>query len=117
MFKIQQRQHAAAKLGDESSRVLGAEVKIVDLGVDVGADKIIAAVREHQANLVAMSALLTTTMVNMKGVVEALSAAGLREKVKIMVGGAPVTDAWARSIGADGYGKMLPRPWSWRGSL
>ncbi|MFZ0961446.1 MAG: corrinoid protein [Terriglobia bacterium] len=85
-----------------------AGFKIVDLGVDVGADKIIAAVRQHQANLVAMSALLTTTMVNMKGVVEALSAAGLREKVKIMVGGAPVTDAWARSIGADGYGKDAP---------
>ena len=85
-----------------------AGFKIIDLGVDVSADKIVNAVREHKANLVAMSALLTTTMVNMKGVVEALTAAGLRTQVKIMVGGAPVTDAWAHSIGADGYGKDAP---------
>jgi len=85
-----------------------AGFKIVDLGVDVTAEKIVEAVRQHQANLVAMSALLTTTMVNMRGVVEALTAAGLRTQVKIMVGGAPVTDAWAHSIGADGYGKDAP---------
>jgi 5-methyltetrahydrofolate--homocysteine methyltransferase len=85
-----------------------AGFKIVDLGVDVSAEKIVDAVRQNQANLVALSALLTTTMVNMKAVVEALSAAGLRGKVKIMVGGAPVTDAWAHSIGADGYGKDAP---------
>jgi 5-methyltetrahydrofolate--homocysteine methyltransferase len=85
-----------------------AGFKIVDLGVDVNAEKIVNAVREHGANLVALSALLTTTMVNMKSVVEALSAAGLRAQVKIMVGGAPVTDAWAHSIGADGYGKDAP---------
>ena len=85
-----------------------AGFKIVDLGVDVTPEKIVNAVREHQANLVALSALLTTTMVNMKAVVEALAAAGLRDKVKIMVGGAPVTDAWAHSIGADGYGKDAP---------
>jgi 5-methyltetrahydrofolate--homocysteine methyltransferase len=85
-----------------------AGFKIVDLGVDVTAEKIVEAVRQNKANLVAMSALLTTTMVNMKGVVEALTAAGLRTQVKIMVGGAPVTDAWAHSIGADGYGKDAP---------
>jgi 5-methyltetrahydrofolate--homocysteine methyltransferase len=85
-----------------------AGFKIVDLGVDVNAEKIVDAVRQNNANLVALSALLTTTMVNMKSVVEALSAAGLRDKVKIMVGGAPVTDAWAHSIGADGYGKDAP---------
>ena len=85
-----------------------AGFKIVDLGVDVTAEKIVDAVRQNNANLVAMSALLTTTMVNMKGVVEALTAAGLRDKVKIMVGGAPVTDTWAHSIGADGYGKDAP---------
>ena len=85
-----------------------AGFKIVDLGVDVNAEKVVDAVRQNKANLVALSALLTTTMVNMKGVVEALSAAGLRDQVKIMVGGAPVTDAWARSIGADGYGKDAP---------
>jgi 5-methyltetrahydrofolate--homocysteine methyltransferase len=55
-----------------------------------------------------MKALLTTTMMNMKGAIEALTAAGLRDKVKILVGGAPVTDAWAKSIGADGYGKDAP---------
>jgi 5-methyltetrahydrofolate--homocysteine methyltransferase len=85
-----------------------AGFRIVDLGVDVGPEKIIPAVREHQANIVAMSALLTTTMVNMKAVIEALGAAGLRDKVKVMVGGAPVTDTWAKSIGADGYGKDAP---------
>ena len=81
---------------------------IVDLGVDVAPEKIIETVRQHQANIVAMSALLTTTMVNMKAVIEALAAAGLRDKVKVLVGGAPVTDTWAHSIGADGYGKDAP---------
>ncbi len=85
-----------------------AGFRIVDLGVDVAPEKIIEAVRQHQANIVAMSALLTTTMVNMKAMIEALAAAGLRDKVKVMVGGAPVTDTWAHSIGADGYGKDAP---------
>jgi corrinoid protein of di/trimethylamine methyltransferase len=85
-----------------------AGFKIVDLGVDASAEKIVTAVRQHQANLVALSALLTTTMVNMKAVIEALNAAGLRAQVKVMVGGAPVTDTWAHSIGADGYGKDAP---------
>ena len=85
-----------------------AGFRIVDLGADVSPEKIVEAVREHHAELVAMSALLTTTMVNMKAGIEALSAAGLRERVKVMVGGAPVTESWARSIGADGYGKDAP---------
>ena len=85
-----------------------AGFKIVDLGVDVTPEKIVDAVRTNNANLVALSALLTTTMVNMKAVVEALTGAGLRDKVKILVGGAPVSDAWAHSIGADGYGKDAP---------
>ena len=85
-----------------------AGFRIVDLGVDASPEKIVAAVREHQANLIAMSALLTTTMVNMKAAIEALDAAGLRGQVKVMVGGAPVTESWARSIGADGYGKDAP---------
>ena len=85
-----------------------AGFRIVDLGADASPEKIVGAVREHKANLVAMSALLTTTMVNMKAVIEALTAAGLRDQVKVMVGGAPVTDGWARSIGADGYGKDAP---------
>jgi 5-methyltetrahydrofolate--homocysteine methyltransferase len=85
-----------------------AGFRIVDLGADVSPEKIVDAVREHDANLVAMSALLTTTMVNMKAVIEALAAAGLREQVKVMVGGAPVTESWAQSIGADGYGRDAP---------
>ena len=85
-----------------------AGFRIVDLGVDVTPEKIVAAVNQHHANLVALSALLTTTMVNMKAVIEALVAAGLRDQVKILVGGAPVTDSWAHSIGADGYGKDAP---------
>jgi 5-methyltetrahydrofolate--homocysteine methyltransferase len=85
-----------------------AGFRIVDLGVDVSPEKIVQAVREENANVVALSALLTTTMVNMKAAIEALTAAGLREKVKVLVGGAPVTDTWANSIGADGYGKDAP---------
>lgn len=85
-----------------------AGFRIVDLGSDVAPERIIEAVRQNQADIVAMSALLTTTMLNMKGVIEALVAAGLRDKVKVMVGGAPVTEAWARSIGADAYGKDAP---------
>jgi len=85
-----------------------AGFRIVDLGVDVSPEKIVEAVRQHHANIVALSALLTTTMVNMKAVIEALAAAGLRDQVKVLVGGAPVTDAWAHSIGADGCGKDAP---------
>jgi len=85
-----------------------AGFRIVDLGVDVSAEKIVEAVQREQADFVALSALLTTTMMNMKGAIEALSAAGLRDQVKVLVGGAPVTEAWAKSIGADGYGKDAP---------
>jgi 5-methyltetrahydrofolate--homocysteine methyltransferase len=82
-----------------------AGFRVVDLGVDASPEKIVEAVQREQANFIALSALLTTTMVNMKSAIEALAAAGLREKVKVLVGGAPVTQAWAKSIGADGYGK------------
>ena len=85
-----------------------AGFKIIDLGVDVPPEKIVEAVREHKANVVGLSALLTTTMVNMKAVIDALNSSGLRKQVKILVGGAPVTDAWASSIGADGFGKDAP---------
>ena len=81
----------------------GAGFEMVDLGVDVKADDFIAAVREHQPKLVGMSALLTTTMVNMKATIEALQEAGVGDSVKIMVGGAPVTAAFAEEIGADGH--------------
>lgn len=76
---------------------------VVDLGVDVTTAKIVAKAREVNANVVALSALLTTTMVKQKEVVEALATAGLQGKVKVMVGGAPVTRDWVKKIGADGY--------------
>ncbi len=80
-----------------------AGFKVFDLGVDVPVTKIIEKVREVDANLVAVSALLTTTMVRQRDVVEALDDVGLHSKVKVMVGGAPVTREWAHEIGADGY--------------
>lgn len=79
--------------------------RVHDLGVDVAGEKFAAQARELQADIVGVSALLTTTMRNQKGVVEALEKAGLRSQVKIMVGGAPVTHRWADEIGADGYAK------------
>ena len=81
----------------------GAGFQVKDLGTDVSSEKYVEAVRENNANVVAMSALLTTTMVNMKSTIDALREAGLRDSVKIMVGGAPVTDSFAKQIGADGY--------------
>ena len=81
----------------------GAGFEVIDLGVDVSADKFVEAVKEHKPNVIGMSALLTTTMVNMPEVIKALEAAGLREKVKIMIGGAPITQNYADQIGADGY--------------
>jgi len=81
----------------------GAGFEIIDLGTDVAPDKFASTVRESGATLVGMSALLTTTMKNMKSVIEALEDLGVRQKVKIMIGGAPVTDAFAKDIGADGY--------------
>ncbi len=81
----------------------GAGFEIVDLGTDVKPQDFVAAVREHKPDLVGMSALLTTTMVNMKATIEALQEAGLRDSVKIMVGGAPVTQEYARDIGADAF--------------
>jgi 5-methyltetrahydrofolate--homocysteine methyltransferase len=79
----------------------GGGFQVTDLGVDASAEKFVTAAREQGAQIVALSALLTTTMVNMKGTIAALRAAGL--PVKIMVGGAPVTEDFARQIGADGY--------------
>src|SRR5512134_3778017 len=80
----------------------GAGFEIIDLGVDVAPQSFVDAVQEG-ANLIGMSALLTTTMTNMGGTIEALKAAGLRDKVKVMVGGAPVTEEFAKSIGADAF--------------
>ena len=81
----------------------GAGFETVDLGKDVHPDTFVAAVREHQPNILGLSALLTTTMPAMKTTIEALEEAGLRDSVKIMVGGAPVTAAFAEEIGADAY--------------
>ncbi len=81
----------------------GAAFEIVDLGSDVSPEKFVEAVQTSGAKIVAMSALLTTTMPNMKATIQALEAAGVRQSVKVMVGGAPVTEAYAREIGADGY--------------
>jgi 5-methyltetrahydrofolate--homocysteine methyltransferase len=81
----------------------GAGFETVDLGTDVTPETFVEAVREHQPTVVGMSALLTTTMTSMKATVEALTEAGLRDSVKIMVGGAPVTAPFAEEIGADAY--------------
>jgi len=81
----------------------GAGFEAVDLGVDIKPDAFVAAVREHQPQVVGLSALLTTTMGQMKATIEALEEAGLRDSVKIMIGGAPVTEAFAKEIGADAY--------------
>jgi corrinoid protein of di/trimethylamine methyltransferase len=80
-----------------------AGFKVFDLGVDVPVMKVVEKAREVNADIVAMSALLTTTMVHQKDVIEALEDIGIRSKVKVMVGGAPVTKEWVNQIGADGY--------------
>ncbi len=77
--------------------------QVFDMGVDVPVMKVVEKAREVSADIVAMSALLTTTMVHQKDVIEALEDVGLRSKVKVMVGGAPVTQEWVKQIGADGY--------------
>ena len=77
--------------------------QVYDMGVDVSTAKIIEKTKEVDANIVAMSALLTTTMVKQREVIEALEKAGIRPTVKVMVGGAPVTREWVQKIGADGY--------------
>ncbi len=83
----------------------GAGFDIVDLGVNVTADAFVNAIRSEGPNLVALSALLTTTMPQMGSIIEAISNAGVRNNVKIIVGGAPVTEEYATRIGADGYAK------------
>lgn len=77
--------------------------EVIDIGVDQPASNFVAAVKEHDATLVGASALLTTTMLHQQQVVEAFKEAGLSDRVKVMVGGAPITENWAEEIGADGY--------------
>ncbi|TES84541.1 cobalamin-binding protein [Candidatus Aerophobetes bacterium] len=81
----------------------GAGFEVIDLGVDVASEKFIQAAKEKNANLVGLSALLTTTMLAMKDVTQAVEKEGLKGKVKVMIGGAPITQDYADEIGADGY--------------
>jgi 5-methyltetrahydrofolate--homocysteine methyltransferase len=86
-----------------ASMLEGGGFEVVDLGVDVAPEKFVEAVQEHAGSIVALSALLTTTMTMMKTVIEKLEAAGLRDKTRVMIGGAPITQQYADQIGADGY--------------
>jgi len=81
----------------------GGGYEVIDMEVDIPADQFVAAVNEHSPNVLAMSALLTTTMPAMKDTIDALDAAGVRDQIKVMIGGAPVTQDYADEIGADGY--------------
>jgi corrinoid protein of di/trimethylamine methyltransferase len=86
-----------------ASLLEGGGFEVIDLGVNVSPEKFIATVNEKQANIIAMSALLTTTMPSMKTTIDALKQAGVRNKVKVLIGGAPITQKYADEIGADGY--------------
>lgn len=87
----------------------GGGFEVRDIGIDAPPERFIAAIQEFQPQIVGMSALLTTTMPNIKVTIDALQAAGLRERVKIMVGGAPLTVEFAQRVGADGYGADASR--------
>jgi 5-methyltetrahydrofolate--homocysteine methyltransferase len=86
----------------------GAGFEIVDIGFNADPEKFIEAIKEHQPDVVGMSAMLTTTMRAMAQTIKAIEEAGLRDQVKVMVGGAPVDAAFAERIGADGYGSNAP---------
>ena len=88
-----------------ASMLEGGGFEVIDLGADVAPEKFIQAVQEKVAQIVALSALLTVTMPSMRKTIDALREAGVRDMVKVMVGGAPVTPQFAREIGADGYGE------------
>lgn len=81
----------------------GAGFDVVDLGADVAPEQIVSAIREHQPDLVGLSALLTTTMLAMQTTIEAIEIAGLRDEVRVLVGGAPMSEEWAKEFGADAY--------------
>ncbi len=83
----------------------GAGFEVIDLGADVAAERFVDAVSTRGANVICLSALLTVTMPSMKATIEALQAAGVRDRVKVLVGGAPVTQRFADQIGADGFGE------------
>jgi corrinoid protein of di/trimethylamine methyltransferase len=86
-----------------ASMLEGCGFEVIDIGIDMDSAKFVEAIREHKANILGLSALLTTTMPYMKTVIEALKEAGLRDQVKVIVGGAPVSQSFATEIGADGY--------------
>ena len=88
-----------------ASTLEGVGFKVTDLGVNVPAETFVEAAKKENADIVAMSALITTTMLNMKDVIKALNSGGIRSKVKVMVGGAPLDEKFAKEIGADAYGK------------
>lgn len=88
-----------------ASMLEGGGFEVTDLGVDVSPEKFIAAVQEKHPQIICLSALLTVTVPSMKSTIEALEQAGIRDQVKVMIGGAPVTAEYAREIGADGYGE------------
>ncbi len=92
-----------------SIMLTGAGFQVVDLGKDTPAEGFVLAAKEEEAQIVGMSALLTTTMPEMRNTIEALKEAGLREKVKVIVGGAPVSPEYAMQIGADGYARDAAR--------
>lgn len=86
----------------------GGGFEVIDLGVNVTPEKFVETVKQKNANVVAMSALLTTTMPAMRATIEALENAGIRRQVKVIIGGAPITQKYADEIGADGYGESAP---------
>jgi 5-methyltetrahydrofolate--homocysteine methyltransferase len=88
------------------SMLEGAGFKVIDLGSDVSPQRFVEAIREHEPQIVCLSALLTVTMTGMKSTIEAIEGAGLRRGVKIFVGGAPLSQKYATEIGADGYGAV-----------
>ncbi len=88
-----------------ASMLEGGGFEVFDLGTNVTPEQFVAAVRDKGAQVIGLSALLTTTMPGMKHTIEALKKAGIRDRVKVMVGGAPITQDWADEIGADGYGE------------
>ncbi len=88
-----------------ASLLEGGGFEVVDLGADVAPEKFVQAVKDRNANIVCLSALLTVTMPSMKTTMEALKSAGVRDRIKVMIGGAPVTQQYADEIGADGYGE------------
>lgn len=86
-----------------ASMLEGSGFEVINLGVDISSEKFAASVVEHKANILCLSALLTTTMNYMKEVIRAIEAAEIRNQVRIMIGGAPISSAFAKEIGADGY--------------